>query len=449
MKTHNILESISDVPCERVAFVSSGKYLTYGSIFQAYKDNLETIKDINFSCVAIRKQSRYDFALLLSLLDGKVKRILFVAEDIDDSLLDKHYKSSDVNYEVYIENNSLCYSFVKSPTVTNGELNDNVLTEWIIPTSGTTKEAKLVSHTFSSLTRSTLQDINKGGEYIWGLTFDIYRFSGIQVFLQSVLGGSTLIIPESHNNIQETIELFSGNDCNIISATPSFWRKSLMTKDISNLSLKRVTLGGEIADKAILTALKKQFPDVKIVHIYASTEAGVGFAVTDGQPGFPKSFLEDELINNIQISLRDNLLWIKPSTQSQKYLSQKEEMFDNKGYINTGDLVEIKGDRVFFLGRESGAINVGGNKVLPEEVEQVLLNSKLLNSAYVYEKKNPMMGALVCADIIPKNITIDSKDLKKQVLLYCKDNLAAFKRPAILKVVDEIAITKSGKVKRR
>jgi acyl-CoA synthetase (AMP-forming)/AMP-acid ligase II len=149
----------------------------------------------------------------------------------------------------------------------------------------------------------------------------------------------------------------------------------------------------------------------------------------------------------VKMVIRDNLLWIHPNTQTQKYLSS-QNMFDEDGFINTGDLVDIRGDRVYFLGRESGAINVGGNKVQPEEVEAILLASDLVHSAFVYEKKSPMMGALVCADVVLSDKQSDKKIVKKEILAYCKAHLEAFKVPALLKIVDELSITHSGKLKR-
>lgn len=221
-----------------------------------------------------------------------------------------------------------------------------------------------------------------------------------------------------------------------------------MTKESSKLSLKRATLGGEISDESILIALKNKFKDIKLTHIYASTEVGVGFAVTDGRAGFPYNYIEKG-IGNIKLKIDENsLLFINPGKKTQNYLAI-DSMYTNDGYINTGDLVKIENDRVYFLGRESGSINVGGNKVQPEEVEAKLLESNLIQTAYVYAKKNPMMGSLVCADVIPKDLTVDKILLKKQLLEFCRNNLENFKVPAILKIVNDLEITQSGKIKRK
>ena len=71
-----------------------------------------------------------------------------------------------------------------------------------------------------------------------------------------------------------------------LSATPSHWRKALMSPAISAVKPRYVRLSGEIADQAVLDHLKVAFPKTPIGHAYASTEAGVGFEVNDGQEGF-------------------------------------------------------------------------------------------------------------------------------------------------------------------
>lgn len=441
----NILEYIENIPHERVAFITKDEKVLYSDIKKIFITNKPVIETLQNTCVAINARSRFEFAKLLSILDGKVKRIVFLPEDLDKNLVDKYYKESTVNYEVYLENNLLQLNTIGKNT--NKILESITNTQWVIPTSGTTNNPKLVAHTLASLSKTAKKNIEQGYNYTWGLTFDIYRFSGIQVFLQALFGGSSIIIPESNDSMNDIIDLFVKNSCNILSATPSFWRKILMTKESKALNIKRATLGGEIADQSILKALKNTFNDIKITHIYASTEVGVGFAVTDGLAGFPYSYVEHGL-DNIQIKIDEaSLLWINPKNKEQDYIANNS-IYDNDGFINTGDLVKIENNRVFFLGRASGSINVGGNKVQPEEVEAKLLASNLLSNAFVYSKKNPIMGSLVCADVVAIDKNQNKNELKKQLLSYCRENLENFKIPAILKIVDDLEITQSGKIKR-
>ncbi len=441
----SIQESIQAVPASRVALSDTMETYTYGDLVTLKQKNQETVDCLTAEALVINGRPRVEFALLLSLLDGYAKKILFLPQDIDETLHTQYYIEAKVNYEIYMDGAELKYTSLKQNTDTEKE--EIFHTQWIIPTSGTTNIPKLVSHTFSSLTRTAKTNIELGEKYRWGLVFDIYRFSGIQVFLQSLLSGSTLIITDPTQSMSEMLTQLTDNKCNALSATPSFWRKVLMTKKSDELHFERITLGGEISDNNILKALKQKFPKAKIVHIYASTEVGVGFSVTDGEEGFPVSFL-DGTLNDIKMKIDDeNLLWIAPKEKNQKYLS-KNDMYDNKGYINTGDLVDVKNNRVYFLGRDSGAINVGGNKVQPEEVERVLLNSGLLSAAYVYALKNAMMGSLVCANVVLSEEDSDKKESKSLILKYCREHLEGFKVPAIIKFVKTLETTQSGKLKR-
>ena len=441
----NILRDIlKSIPFERECLISKSEKITYGDLSKIIEKNKTIINELKFSNVVINSRSRFEFTKLLFLLDGEVNSILFLPQDIDDKLHKRYFDETDINFEVFLENDLLKYTVINK----NLQTKDCAGTKWIIPTSGTTNIPKLVSHTFATLTRTSKSNIEQGNKYRWGLVFDIYRFSGIQVYLQAMFSGSTLIVSENDMTISETVEYFSQNDCNILSGTASFWRKILMTEKSSKLDFNVITLGGEIADENVLKALKNKFPTSKIIHIYASTEAGVGFSVHDGLAGFPTQYLENGFADvSFKIS-KNNTLMIKNKEQVQQYIGDNK-LYGNDGFIDTGDIVKIEHNRVYFLGRETGSINVGGNKVQPEEVEHALLDSGLINAAFVYPKKNPMIGNLVCADVILKNKSDDIKTLKSELLQFCRARLEKFKIPAIIKIVDNLEITQSGKIKRK
>ena len=442
-----INEGIRNIPPSRVALVSSEAQYSYEDINNLKILNEKILMKLRGASLVINGKERLEFILLLSILDGEADKILFLPMDIDKKLHKEYYNSIEINYEVYLEDNFVKYRTIQTLKLDKIDRERYFKTKWIIPTSGTTSVPKLVTHTFKSLTRSTKLNIELGKNYRWGLVFDIYRFSGIQVFLQAMLSGATLIICKPEDTTSQVLTFLVDKKCNALSSTPSFWRKVLMSKESNDLGLKRITLGGEIADQNILHALKKKYPESKISHIYASTEVGVGFSVTDGEEGFPRRYL-DGALDNIKMKIDDDgLLWISPNNKSQKYFSD-EKMYDSEGYINTGDIVVFKNDRVCFLGRSSGAINVGGNKVQPEEVEAILLNSGLLRASYVYAIDNPMMGSLVCADVVLMDDKLDKKEIKKKILNFCRENLESFKVPAIVKFVNELKITQSGKLKR-
>jgi acyl-CoA synthetase (AMP-forming)/AMP-acid ligase II len=314
-------------------------------------------------------------------------------------------------------------------------------TNWFMATSGTTGQPKWHAHQLGSLCTGikfseNLQSLN------WGLLYQPFRFAGLQVVLQALLSGANLVDVAGLPPLEQITQL-TKHQVTAISATPSLWRQLLMTKQIESLVLKNITLGGEIADQNILNSLNKSFPRAKIRHIYASTEAGVGFVVNDEQAGFPSAWLNQtsNQLMGLKISEQQHLL-IKPKSKSVSVEC------DESGFIDTLDKVEVKQNRVYFLGRATGVINVGGNKVYPEKVEQVLLQSDQVTQAKVYAKKSPLMGALVAADICIAP-DADEKTVKQNLLKHYKQHLERFEMPSKINVVEYIASNPSGKLNRK
>ncbi|CAM5204076.1 AMP-binding enzyme [Alishewanella longhuensis] len=270
------------------------------------------------------------------------------------------------------------------------------------------------------------------------------RFAGLQVLLQSLLSGACLLDCSS-GDAQQHAKLMQRQHINAISATPSLWRQLLMTGQLSTLPLRQITLGGEIADEPLLDVLAGVFPNARLLHIYASTEAGVGFAVADKRAGFPANWLTSTH-SGVAFKLDNQQhLWLKPPQTPEAGLAAR---LDSEGYLDTEDLVQLQADRVVFLGRASGVINVGGNKVHPEQIEQVLLQHPAVLQARVYAKTSSVLGQLVVADIVVSADT-DNKALQLALLQHCKQQLQRYQLPAKFNFVTQLPTTASGKLNRR
>ncbi|WOI36634.1 fatty acid--CoA ligase family protein [Alteromonas sp. CI.11.F.A3] len=326
-------------------------------------------------------------------------------------------------------------------------------TVWHLPTSGTTGTPKWIAHTSASLCRAIKQG-QQHQQTRWALCYQPFRYAGLQVLLQSLLNGATLVDCTTADTTKK-VDIIRREKVNAISATPTLWRQFLLSSAFSDSSppftIEKITLGGEITDAPLLALLASQFPNAKIMHVYASTEAGVGFAVTDSQPGFPKQWLTTGVNENSLKVDSEDVLWIKANAAQNTELKKINNTIvevDSEGYVNTNDVVMIKDNRVYFKGRANGAINVGGQKVHPEHVEQVLLQSPLVSQARVYAKKSSIMGQLVVADVVLSA----SKDIETKptiaLLLHCKKHLARFEMPTKINVTDSIAINASGKIGR-
>jgi acyl-coenzyme A synthetase/AMP-(fatty) acid ligase len=215
-----------------------------------------------------------------------------------------------------------------------------------------------------------------------------------------------------------------------------------------------VRLSGEVADQGLLDQLRATYPEARIAHAFASTEAGVAFDVEDGLAGFPAEFI-DGARNGIEMKVEDGTLRIRSQRTAAQYLGPgAQALNDSQGYVDTGDLVELQEGRYYFRGRKGGVINVGGLKVYPEEVEGVLNAHPGVRMSLVRAKRNPIMGAVVVADVVledaagTEGTATDAETLKNEILEACRHALPAHKVPARLTFVPALALTAAGKLVR-
>ena len=326
-------------------------------------------------------------------------------------------------------------------------------TEWILLTSGTTGTPKLVAHTLSSLAGALPRQPPAPG-MVWSTFYDIRRYGGLQIYLRAVLGGVPLVLSSPGEPTADFLVRAGAHGVTHISGTPSHWRRALMSGAAQSLNPEYVRLSGEVADQGLLDQLAATFPNAKIAHAFASTEAGVAFDVTDGRAGFPAAYL-DAPRDGIQMKVEDGTLRIRSHRTAARYLgSGPTPLSTEDGFVDTGDLVELKDDRYYFRGRRGGVINVGGMKVYPEEVEGVLNADPRVRMSLVRPKRNPITGAIVVAEVVLEDSAVTALDapavehIKNDLLEACRRALPAHKVPARLSFVESLKLTAAGKLVR-
>lgn len=311
-------------------------------------------------------------------------------------------------------------------------------------TSGTTGRPKIASHTLETLLArvrtAAQQPSNREGR--WLLTYQHTGFAGVQVLLTAALSSSLLVVPEQRSpaGFAETARRWKVTQ---ISATPTFWRSFLMAARPSDFELRQITLGGEASDQPTLDRIRAAFPDARVTHTYASTEAGVVYAVHDGREGFPAAWLDDAR-RQTQLRLRDGFLQIKTANAMREYLEGAAQPLLEDGWLGTADRAEIHGDRVRVIGRDDSTINVGGSKVYPLAVETFLLKQPGVIEARVYGAPNPISGFLVAADVVLAE-GVDPQAARKEILAACREGLPGYQTPRVFKIVDAIEVRESGK----
>ena len=316
-------------------------------------------------------------------------------------------------------------------------------TEWVLFTSGTTGEPKMVAHTLSGLT-GAIQPA-AASDIVWGTFYDIRRYGGLQILLRALLGHASLILSDADEDVAGFLTRLGRHGVTHLTGTPSHWRRALMSPANAAIAPRYVRLSGEIADQAILDSLKARFPGAAIGHAYASTEAGVGFEVTDGLEGFPASFVGRP--GAVEMKVEDGRLHLRSARTASAYVGGGPQL-QNDGWVDTGDVVEQIGDRLYFRGRAGGIINVGGLKISPEEVEAVINRQPGVRASRVSGRKSPITGAIVVAEVVLTEAANDNATFREAILAACRENLPAFKVPAMLRFVPSLALTAAGKLSR-
>ena len=320
-------------------------------------------------------------------------------------------------------------------------------TEWVLLTSGTTGAPKLVRHTLATLTGAMPVGTTLGQQAVWSTFYDMRRYGGLQIFLRAMFGGGSMVLSSALQPVGEFVARVGAGGVTHISGTPSHWRSALMSRAEHKMAPRYVRLSGEIADQAILDRLREAFPDADIAHAFASTEAGVAFDVGDGSCGFPASYLGRR--DDVELRVADGTLRIKSGCNSLGYLGDRvASPFDADGFVDTGDIVELRDDRYYFVGRHGGVINIGGQKVHPEEIEAVINRHPDVRMSVVRARKSPITGAIVVADVVAMGDHAPVDKMREEILDTCRNVLARHKVPASIRFVSAIEVAASGKLLR-
>jgi acyl-coenzyme A synthetase/AMP-(fatty) acid ligase len=224
-----------------------------------------------------------------------------------------------------------------------------------------------------------------------------------------------------------------------------------MSGEAASFAPGYVRLSGEIADQAVLDSLRRAFPASSIGHAYASTEAGVGFAVNDGLEGFPASMLR-ETKGGVEMKVEDGSLRIRSPRTAYGYVGRNAAaLLDADGFIDSGDMVDLRDGRYYFVGRRGGIVNVGGLKVHPEEVEAVINRHRQVRMSRVRSRRSPITGAIVIADVVLAETadTLRSSAIRDEIMATCRESLAIHKVPAMISFVSSLDVTPSGKLARQ
>jgi len=293
--------------------------------------------------------------------------------------------------------------------------------------SGTTADPKLIYQSVQRL----LKSVRISEEYKhsrWGFTYNPSHSAGIQVFLQAICNQATLYDLYKSSR-QEILTTLAQEKITHISATPTFYRM-LAPYDFKLPELQSITFNGEKSTIELLESVKQTSKNARIRNIYGSTESGPLMSSENTVFQVPKRIINSIKIENEELLLKAHLV---------------SESVNDAEWYHTGDLVKVITEEpltIEFVTRKTRILNVGGQNVNPQEVEEVILTHPSVQDVRVFGRSNRLIGNLVMAEVK----ILDGHEIREKVLIdFCKEKLAKYKVPRMIKIVDEIKAGRTGK----
>jgi acyl-CoA synthetase (AMP-forming)/AMP-acid ligase II len=304
-------------------------------------------------------------------------------------------------------------------------------------TSGTTGLLKLIPHTLATL--NTFDRLRAMPPNAWFLPYQIGSYAWFQMVMLGLCVPGQELVPADSADLAGSFEAaLRAGRVTAISSTPTFWRHALMSIDTALLAaapLRAISLGGEIVDQAILDRLAALYPQARIRHIYASSEAGAAIVVSDGRAGFDAALL-GRTDGTIGLRIEDGRLFIRSPYANQAATA---------GWVDTGDLVEERDGRVFFCGRAGNQmINVGGQKAFPADIEAHLRRHPDVVWARVAARRAPLVGHLPVAEVVLAR-AMPAEAAEAMLIAHCEGRLADYAVPRIWDFLDRVPLRASLK----
>ena len=344
-------------------------------------------------------------------------------------------------------------------------------------TAGTTGFPKGVMLTHNSFSSYILNNVSPADPEIEErniLTVPLYHIAGIQAVMAAIYGGRTIIIQRQFDPT-EWMELVQRERANRAMMVPTMLKQLMDHSEFHQhdlSSLQVITYGAAPMPLEVIKRAIREFPDTRFINAFGQTETASTITmlppedhVLEGSPEEMEKKLHrltsiGKPLPDVEVRIVDEEGRDVPSGEVGEIVARGERLM--KGYWNmaeataqavrggwlyTGDLGYVDQDGYIFLaGRAKDFIKRGGEMISPEEVEQVLLSHPQIEDAAVIGVLDEDWGERVRAVVVPKE---DQRPSETEIIEYCRQRLASFKKPESVIYVEELPRNPMGKVLKR
>ena len=311
----------------------------------------------------------------------------------------------------------------------------------VLFSSGSTGKSKAVVHDGARLL-AKYHTPRRATVTIPFMLFD--HIGGVNTVLHVLSSGGTVVVAEERTP-DAICRLIEEHRVQVVPTSPTFVNLLLMSDyhkfDLSSLEV--LAYGAERMPEGTLARLAEAFPNVTLIQNYGLSEVGIMRTKSEASDSLWVKLGGD----GFETRVRGGLLEIKAATAMVGYLNESSPFTDD-GWLRTGDRVEVKGEYFQILGRVSDIIIVGGEKVYPSEIEDLIAQMPGVLEVVVSGEVNAITGHTVRAQV---RLTTEESRTAFRIRMndFLDGKLPSYKIPARVKLAKEPLHNARGKKTRR
>jgi acyl-CoA synthetase (AMP-forming)/AMP-acid ligase II len=338
----------------------------------------------------------------------------------------------------------------------------------IIPyTSGTTALPKAVAIPHRNYIVSMIPSYTTGigliEDDVWFYTMPFHTIAGMGMQIALLSLCNTIVYPFKTDPVS-ALAAFVDERVTIIGQTPTFYLQVMGAPGFDDADLSPVrrciTYGGTMP-QSMFDAFGRVAPNAGWVTLWSQSEItqtpSIGHFrglddIPGGDPtwiGKPTAQLEVRVVDEDDNDVSEGELAVRSPGLMQGYYKDPERTAEvmKNGWLHTGDLVRIDADgNLFFVDRKKDLIKTGGMNVSSQEVERILYQHPDLLEVAVVGVAHEYWSQAVTAFVTARPGRTPDPD---HVIAFCKEQLAGYKVPKAVHVVDALPKDTQGKILKR